>query len=302
MARITFVSLTLLAAACSPPPAPSAPQPSAPAPPPPPAAEPSPGPIASVASAPSDAYIPPSERCDPMESAGSVPSGWPRATLAEVASRKRPAKVEVEATLESVVPGYDCGGSPAECEGKLKALELVLTDASGARLTALGSPSERGRDFLPGHRYQFSLWACNAKDGSPMVLVRGQQILDREAGAPAACAPLESMPKTKLEAWPLRPLAALDRNQVLPGGFNTEGFVVSRFVPTPCPPKVVCAPQPPPHVVIADAPTDGKASIVLQTPRPDRIALGKVAVSAALCSTRSFGAVNEGFLVAIERR
>src|SRR5262245_62044860 len=61
-------------------------------------------------------------------------------------------------------------------------------------------------------------------------------------GAAATCAdPFGTpvAPKPTLEAWPELPLSELARTRVLPGGFNTSGFISRQFVPAPCPPKAL---------------------------------------------------------------
>jgi hypothetical protein len=96
----------------------------------------------------------------------------------------------------------------------------------------------------------------------------------------------------------------LTREQVVPGGFDTEGVVASQFVPqVACPdPGTPCAPKPqlPRHIVlVGDDPAKG---LLVAVPESTAFAVGaRYRVSVVVCGTRFSGArINEGYLRAVE--
>lgn len=286
-----------------------------PAPPPPreperlPAADAAPAsteiPDASVAAVQEDAAVPalpPEERCDSAAGVGG-PRAWPEVPGRELAARRGGANVR--AKLVALTPGYDCGGAPVGCP-KLSPFTAEVAAEDGTRITLRASESERGERLALGRDHLFSLVWCAASDagGGGYAALRGASIFDRVAGASAGCSmeASTSKPAAKLEAWAEHPLGELSRKSVLPGGFNTVGFVTDRFVPRPCPKNAVCKPQPPAHLVLSDRASSPAHSLVLLTPEPMKIAAGgPYRASVALCGSSTYGGSNEGTLVAIAR-
>ena len=229
---------------------------------------------------------------------------WPKAAAAELASnRRRSGPVEVNGRVEQITPGYDCGGSQLTCGDRLRPVEVVVTGDDSTRLTLRSDTLAVASELLVGVRYSFSVVDCPSDGGPSRLEIRGYEPMGREHGAELACmsaAPL----MTKVEAWPERPLASLARHLVLPGGFNTRGFVVERFVPAPCPPTARrCKPQFEPYVVIGERAAAPEHTLTVDTPAPSAVPLGvPVRVSVVLCGERKHGgSVNHGQLRALVR-
>lgn len=229
--------------------------------------------------------------------------GWPHAAVADVASGKRSGALEIDARIEDVIEGDDCGGAPTECAGRLRPFRAVVVGDDGARLTLSGPSYERGAIFVVGVRYALSVVVCT-KSGSRAIELRGAEALNRAHGTEVSSRDCWDAPppSPKLESWPSRELPDLARHRVEPGGFNTEGFVVHRYTPTPCPPGAECKPQAAPHIVLGERMDAPIHTLPLYTPDPSAIPLGSdVAVSVVLCGDRSIGgSVNMGKLRAIE--
>ena len=187
-------------------------------------------------------------------------------------------------------------------------MELTFQGNDHTTLTIHGGyDNDHLQDLLVGHPYILSLAACPlSKGGHAHATLKGYEVPGRAEGAAVACDAAHGFSSTSLEAWPVRDLPLLRRDLVKPGGFNSEGVVVSHFVPKGCPtPHSPCKPEPPPYLVLAERARDPEHTMVLVVDKPTTFPVGtQWRVSVVVCGERNYGAstVNQGYLVAALRK
>lgn len=109
-------------------------------------------------------------------------------------------------------------------------------------------------------------------------------------------------PKKKLLGHPKRAIPELAHDKVTSGEFDIEGVVMEAFTPQPCPPKAMCKPQPPTHLLVApkDAP-DATLFVIVADAKAFKVQKS-YAMSISICGSVNSHHVNDAELEAFEPR